>query len=122
METHEAVSVIRDLADGRNPETHQELELTSICRTPLVVKALNRALTSLIAQYDRERNRPPNAFRHWTPPEDQQVCEELRQGLDFQQIAKTHSRTVGAIVARLVKLGKIASISSQKTEAEQKAA
>ena len=107
METREAVDVIRSLADGKNPETGEELEITSICRVPLVVRALNRALTSLVAQYERERNRPAKAFRHWTTLEDQQVCDELRQGLDLQQIAKTHDRTVGGIVARLVKLGKI---------------
>jgi hypothetical protein len=39
--------------------------------------------------------------------EDEQVCEELRKGIDFHQIAKTHNRTIGSIVARLVKLGKI---------------
>jgi hypothetical protein len=107
MEIQEAINTIRTLADGKNPETNQELELTSICRTPLVVKALNRALASLVNQYDRERTRPANAFRHWTPPEDQQICQEVREGMDFEQIAKVHNRTVGAIVSRLVKLGKV---------------
>ncbi len=122
METQEAVRVIRALADGTNPATGEELDLTSVCRLPLAVKALNRALTTLVAQYDRERNRPVNAFRHWTPPEDQQICGELRQGLDLHQIARTHNRTVGAIVARLVKLGKIAPASPQKTPAQKRIA
>jgi hypothetical protein len=33
--------------------------------------------------------------------------EELRRGVDFYQIAKTHNRSIGSIVARLVKLGKM---------------
>jgi hypothetical protein len=39
--------------------------------------------------------------------EDQQVCEELRRGVDFHQIAKTRDRSIGSIAARLAKLGKM---------------
>jgi len=46
-------------------------------------------------------------FRTWTRAEDAQVCEELRKGMDFREIAKAHDRTIPSIVARLVKLGKI---------------
>lgn len=46
--------------------------------------------------------------RKWIHTEDAQVCEEGRSGTDFHEIAKTHNRSVGSIVARLVKLGKIA--------------
>lgn len=34
-------------------------------------------------------------------------CEELRRGVDFHQIAKTHNRSIGSIAARLAKLGKM---------------
>jgi hypothetical protein len=40
-------------------------------------------------------------------PGNAQICEELRHGLSFEQIAKSHNRTSGSIVARLVRLGKI---------------
>jgi len=39
--------------------------------------------------------------------EDQQVCKELRRGVDFHQIAKTHNRSIGSIAARLGRLGKM---------------
>jgi hypothetical protein len=52
--------------------------------------------------------RPQNAFRTWTRAEDSQVCEELRKGMDFRDIAKAHDRTVASIVARPLKVGKIA--------------
>jgi hypothetical protein len=39
--------------------------------------------------------------------EDQQVCEELRRGVDIHQIAKSHNRSIGSIAARLAKLGKM---------------
>ena len=53
------------------------------------------------------RRQPANAGKSWSRAEDEQVCEELRRGIDFHQIAKTHNRTIGSIIARLVKLGKI---------------
>ena len=108
MEIEEAIKVIRALADGVDPGTGKSLEESAICRQPESVKALNRALASLVAQSERERRRPTNAGKPWTRAEDEQVCEELRQGNDFQLIAKAHGRTVPSIVARLVKLGKVA--------------
>lgn len=107
MEVQEAITVVRALADGMNPDTKEACAEDSICRNPYVVKALNRALAALLAQQERERNRPSSAGKYWTHAEEEQVCEELRKGIDFQQIAKTHSRSVGSIVARLIKLGKV---------------
>lgn len=107
MELEEAIKIIRALADGVNPETGEVLPDNSVCRAPQPVKALNRALGALTTQLERERNRPQNARKTWTRAEDEQVCEELRLGNDFNQIAKIHSRSVPAIVARLIKLGKV---------------
>jgi hypothetical protein len=108
VETQEAIKFMRALADGLNPETGQALPDDSVCRNAQAVKALNRAVAALTAQQEREQNRPMNAGRYWSPKEDAQVCEEVRKGMDFKEIAKTHNRTVPSIVARLVKLGKIA--------------
>ncbi|HTZ96542.1 MAG TPA: hypothetical protein VMB18_09110 [Terriglobales bacterium] len=114
MELEEAVKIIRALADGVNPETGEVLQENSVCRAPQSVKALNRALGALTGQLEREKNRPQNAGKSWTRAEDEQVCEELKQGNDFAQIAKTHNRSVAAIVARLIKLGKIAPSKSSR--------
>ena len=108
MEIEEAIQCIRALANGTNPETNESLEETSVCRRPLAVKALNRALAALVAQQDREKKRPSNAGRTWSQTEDAQICEELRAGTDFHDIAKKHNRSIASILARLVKLGKIA--------------
>lgn len=107
MEILEAIKIMRSLANAVDPETEAPLPDDSVCRKPLAVRALNRALAALVAQEERERNRPSNAGRAWTRTEDEQVCEELRQGTDFNEIAKTHNRSIAAILARLVKLGKI---------------
>jgi hypothetical protein len=105
MEIQESVRIIRALADGVNPETGE-----AVYQYPSAVRALHQAIAALEFVEERERNKrplPAKAGKSWSCAEDQQVCEELRRGIDFQQIAKTHNRTVGAIVARLVKLGKI---------------
>jgi len=114
MEIQEALKIVRALASGLDPENNAALPADSLCRRPQLVKALNRALGALVQLEQRERKRPANAGRYWTRQEDEQVCEELRQGLDFQQIAKAHNRTVPSIVARLVKLGKIAPAGSKQ--------
>jgi len=107
MEIEQAIKIIRALANGVHPESGVALEEASICRTPDAIKALNRALAALVAQEQREKKRPRNAGKNWSHEEDAQICEELRQGTDFNQIAQTHNRSLAAILARLVKLGKI---------------
>jgi hypothetical protein len=108
MEIQEAIKVIRALAEGTHPETREPLIEDSICRNPQAVIALNRALAALITQQQRELKKPASAGQYWSRAEDKQICEEIRQGMDFEEIAKTHNRTVPSIIVRLVKLGKIA--------------
>ena len=111
MEIEEALKIVRTLADGVDPLTGQACSGDSVVRNPQVVIALHRAIGAMEAQAEREKARqsqPANANRYWSKAEDQQVCEELRQGHDFKEIAKKHHRTVPSIVARLIKLGKIA--------------
>lgn len=115
MELQEAITTIRALADGLNPTTHEALDANDACRQPQSVKALNRALGALLAQQDREKRNPVNGGRAWSRAEDQQVCAEVGQGQDINDIAKAHNRTVPAIAARLVKLGKIAPTKSDKS-------
>jgi hypothetical protein len=107
MEIQEAIKVIRALANGMDPETSAALKEDSVCRVPDNVKALNRALGALVSQEERAKEKPGNAGTYWTRTEEQQVCEELRKGINFEEIAKTHNRTVLSVVARLIKLGKI---------------
>ncbi len=110
MEIEEALKIMRALADGVNPETGEVLSADAVYQYPPVVRALHRAVLALEYVEERERSRkapPANAGKSWSRAEDEQVCEELRRGIDFHQIARTHNRTIGSIIARLVKLGKI---------------
>ena len=110
MEIGEALKIMRALADGVSPETGEVLAADSVYQYAPVVRAFHRAVGALEYMEERERSRrtlPANAGKSWSRAEDEQVCEELRRGIDFHQIAKTHNRTVGSIIARMVKLGKI---------------
>ncbi len=108
MEIQEAIKVIRALADGVHPETREVLKEDTPYRNPQVVMALNRALAALVTQEQRELKKPASAGQYWSRAEDKQVCEELRKGMNFDEIAATHNRSVPSIIVRLVKLGKIA--------------
>jgi hypothetical protein len=110
MEIQEALRIMRALADGVNPETGEILAADTVYQFPPVVRAFHQAVSALELMEERLRNKralPAKAGKSWSRAEDQQVCEELRRGIDFHQIAETHNRTVGSIIARLVKLGKI---------------
>lgn len=115
MEIQEALKIMKALADGVNPDTGEVLPGDFIYQNPQYVRALHRAVAALEFMEERERNRrllPTNAGKPWSSQEEAQVCDELRAGTDFQQIARTHNRSVASIVARLVRLGKVSSKSS----------
>ncbi len=111
MEIQEALKIMKALADGVNPETGEVIANDAIYQNAQNVRALHRAVSALEYQEERERTKrllPGNAGKPWSSQEDAQVCDELKSGTDFHDIAKKHNRTVGSIIARLVKLGKIA--------------
>ncbi len=108
MEISEALKIIRSLADGLNPFTAAELAADNPCRNTYAVIALNRAAGALTSQEQYEKNRPTSAGRYWSKQEEAQICEELRNGITLEEIARKHDRTVVSIAARLLKLGKIA--------------
>src|SRR5262245_20483238 len=80
MDIAETLKIMRSLANGVDPSSGNKIEESSTCRQPDVVKALNRAISSLVQEEKREQRKPTNAFRSWTRTEDAQVCEELRSG------------------------------------------
>jgi hypothetical protein len=110
MEIDEALEIVWKLANGLHIENGASLDTGSPFQHPQAVRALNRAVAALEFQHERERARhslPANAGKPWSTPEDIQICDELRRGINFQEIARGHGRTVGSIVARLIRLGKI---------------
>jgi superfamily II RNA helicase len=118
MEIQETLAVIRKLADGVHPESGEALPRDCLYHHPVAVRALYRAMAALEFQDQQERVKrflPKNAGKPWSNQEDVEICEELRRGMSFEQIAQLHSRTNGSIIARLVRLGKIAAGQHAKT-------
>ena len=63
---------------------------------PTSREGLHRAVGALEFQDERERSKkflPSNAGKAWSNQEDAQICEELRRGMTFEQIAQIHNRT-----------------------------
>ena len=109
MELVEALSILAMLADGKDPETRMTLAKDSTCRKPRVVLALHLVVKAVAtAQLDRLRKAPKNTNKYWSRSEETMVCDELTRGMMLAEIAKAHLRSVASIVARLVKLGRIA--------------
>jgi hypothetical protein len=107
MELQEAMEIVRKLADGLHPETGQSLPNESLYQNPQVVRALQHAVDALEIQDHKRRTRnslPPNAGKPWIEEEDARLSEELRRGTSLQEIAISHNRRVGSIVARIMRL------------------
>ncbi|MGH8021287.1 MAG: hypothetical protein ACREIA_24005 [Opitutaceae bacterium] len=95
---------MRALADGRDPQSGAPLARESVFQQPQVIRALFTAATAL----EHAASKPPAAGGAWSEAEERKLVEQFDAGVDPADIAQEHGRTRGAIVSRLVKLGKIA--------------
>jgi len=122
MTTAQASQILRSLADGRDPATGERFPPHSPYQQADTVRALFLALDALenaARRARRQANRPegeparsidpnrPKIGASWSPEEEQQLRDEFAAHKPFPDIASAHGRTVGAITARLVKLGLI---------------
>ena len=104
------VSILESLANGIDPATDTEIP-DSAFRSPEVIRALFTASAMLQQRPDdaaaARRSRPAAAGARWTEEEDAEVCREYEAGASFSAIAQKRTRTTGAIMSRLVKLGRV---------------
>ena len=110
MHASEAIEIVEALANGVNPTTGELFEESSPYNHPSVIRALFLALKALERLQDRERRDrelPDKAGTPWSSEEDHRLLEAFDQGIDVHELAERHSRTRGAIAARLVRLGRI---------------
>ena len=110
MNLEEAIQIVSSLADGVDPHTGEIFPKDSPYQHPDTVRALYKAIMALDrwSKYEARRSRlPPNAGKAWSPDEEKELIEGFESGLSLLELAKKHSRTTGAIRARLEKLGKI---------------
>jgi hypothetical protein len=106
MELEHVISILESLANGIDPATDLEIPDAAF-RTPEVIRALFAAAKLLQHTEPPARVRPAAAGARWTDTEDAEVCKEYEAGTSFMEIARKHNRTSGAIMSRLVKLGRI---------------
>lgn len=103
MDASEALAVVRALADGRDPQSGAPLGHESVFQQPQVIRALFTAAAAL----EGAANKPPAAGGAWSSEEERKLVARFDAGVPPAEIAQEHGRTRGAIVSRLVKLGKI---------------
>lgn len=117
MELAKAIEIVKSLADGLDPTSHQPLISESVYQNTDTARALYTAVQVLEESRQREERKaqlPPNAGRAWDDAEDKQLCDEFHRAVAFDEMAQVHCRTRGAIISRLVKLGKIHPRSEEK--------
>ena len=110
MSPNEAKSIIEALANGVDPETGEVLSAQSVFNNPQVIRALfiaTNALDSLAKREKREKTLPDKAGKAWSELEDSELLSAFDVGRSIKDIAAKHSRTEGAISARLIRLGRI---------------
>jgi len=109
METVEARKIIRNLADGIDPVTGEVFPMDSPYQHPQVIRSLYDALAAMDRQKKARQVDPLHlkAGSPWTNEEEAQLIDAFDSGMQIEDLAKIHSRSLAAITARLEKLGKI---------------
>ena len=110
MSPLEAKKIIEALANGIDSETGEILPPQSALNSPPVIRALfiaGKALDRAAKQAERMNALPDKAGRPWGDEEDQALRAAFDTGVTVKDMAAKHGRTLGAIVSRLVRLGKI---------------
>ena len=112
MEIQAARQIIDTLAQGIHPVSGEVMPEDSPYNAPPVIRALfavSQALdeASSNGASKPRKQLPANAGKAWLPEEDGKLETAFAAGIDAKQIADELGRTLWAIEARLVKLGKL---------------
>jgi len=93
------LEILLALAAGTDPITGEVFPADSPYNQPEIIRALLFALDELRAIAEKGNQGLP-----WNEQEDELLAERFNEGIKITQLAKLHSRTYGAIKARLLKL------------------
>jgi len=108
MQIDKAISIIKALADGIDPDTGEQYPSDSPYQTADTVRALAVAIKALEKQQKsiaRQKSLPSGAGRPWNEEEDNRLIDAYNEGDSIKELSKAHERTEGAISSRLLKHG-----------------
>jgi len=111
MNHTEALSVVRSLANGVDPETGEVFPADSVYQRAQTVRALYAAAEALEKMEIRERRKaelPAKTGEPWSEDEDRKLLSGFDAGRGLPEIAVAHQRTQTGVRARLVKYGRLA--------------
>jgi hypothetical protein len=116
MNHEQASEIIRQLADGLDPHSGQPFPTDSPFQHPQIVRALfvaRQALDGAAASRGKAKPRAEHAGLPWSDDEDRRLADAYDAGTSAKDLAGRHKRSIAAIQARLVKLGKIPAAESR---------
>ncbi len=111
MNQAEALSVVRSLANGVDPESGEVFPGDSIYQRAQTVRALYAAAEALEKSERFERRKqqlPAKTGEPWTEEEDRRLLSGFDSGSGLPDLAAAHQRTQTGVRARLVKYGRLA--------------
>jgi hypothetical protein len=109
MELQIAREIINVLAQGIHPVTGEAMPADSPYNEPPVIRALF-AVSQALEHCDLSRPRreaPANAGKAWTGEEDDKLLAAFDAGQEIKRMALDLGRSLVAVEARLVKLGRM---------------
>ncbi|MFN8391071.1 MAG: hypothetical protein U0136_12345 [Bdellovibrionota bacterium] len=110
MKIDDAAKILRALADARDPITGDDLKHLGVFQQADTVRALLVACEALAKARTGETKKLrqcENSGKAWRKDEDDRLLLAFENGTSVKMLAADHGRTVSAIHARLVKLGKV---------------
>lgn len=111
MNAAEALSVVRSLANGVDPETGEVFPADSVYQRAQTIRALYEAADALENMEKKERRAaqlPAKTGEPWSEDEDRRLLSGFDAGRGLPEIAAAHQRTQTGVRARLVKYGRLA--------------
>ena len=111
MNQTEALSIVRSLANGVDPESGEVFPAESAYQRAQTVRALYAAAEALehAERFERRRRElPAKTGEPWSEDEDRRLLSGFDAGHGLPELAAAHQRTQTGIRARLVKYGRLA--------------
>src|SRR6478735_6696625 len=98
MDAAQALTVVRSLANGVDPESGEVFPPESAYQRPQVVRALYEAASALerIERFERRKSQmPQKTGEPWTEDEDRKLLAAFDAGRALQELAAAHAFQIG---------------------------